>query len=343
MRLNRYVDAYRLGQLSNIVGKGPVLILTHDNPDPDALASGKALSVFLQQEWNIPSYLAYSGFVGRAENRAMLQHLTPEWTHHENLPDLDQYSAIALVDTQPSAGNNRLIESEKPLIVFDHHQPMRDAPRHAGFSDVRVDFGSTVTLIYQYLDAVNIVPDKILATAMFYGLTADTLNMSRGVSEADKVAYMDLIGLVDRDRLVMIEQARRPVEYFQAYARGLQAARISGKAVTAWLGETHRPDMTADLADSLVRLIGVTSVMVIGQFAGMLNVALRTESYELDAGELIQKIVPPLGRAGGHGMIAGGQIYLEGRDPLGVVDTLVQNYLTIMGESTKSERLLDSI
>ena len=84
---NNSLDQNRLAQLRTTAGSGPVLILTHDNPDPDALASGKAFATLLKSAWNIPSRLLYSGLVQRAENRAMLNLLTPEW-EHSNVPPL---------------------------------------------------------------------------------------------------------------------------------------------------------------------------------------------------------------------------------------------------------------
>ena len=45
------INASRLGQLKNYSGGGPVLVLTHDNPDPDSLASGMALRELLRASW----------------------------------------------------------------------------------------------------------------------------------------------------------------------------------------------------------------------------------------------------------------------------------------------------
>ena len=102
------VSQARLLELRKAAGPGPVLIMTHDNPDPDGLASGKALAVLLESAWQIPYHMVYSGLIARSENIAMLRLLTPEWEHVDTLEDLDKFSALALVDTQPTAGNNSL-------------------------------------------------------------------------------------------------------------------------------------------------------------------------------------------------------------------------------------------
>jgi nanoRNase/pAp phosphatase (c-di-AMP/oligoRNAs hydrolase) len=129
------IDASHLEQLRIAAGDGPVLILTHDNPDPDALASGKALSTLLKA-WKVDSRMIYSGLVARAENRAMLERLTPEWQHSRRVSKFDRYSAVALVDTQPGAGNNRLPIDHMPQIVIDHHRPPRETIAPVPYADV---------------------------------------------------------------------------------------------------------------------------------------------------------------------------------------------------------------
>jgi len=89
------------------------------------LASGKGLAYLLKTLWNISSDLVYSGLVARAENRMVLNLLTPEWRQAEGVPDIQSYSGIAMVDSQPTAGNNRLPENITPQIVIDHHTPIR--------------------------------------------------------------------------------------------------------------------------------------------------------------------------------------------------------------------------
>ena len=49
------------------------LVLTHDNPDPDAVASACGLSFLLEHGAHVHAQAAYGGIIGRAENKALLK------------------------------------------------------------------------------------------------------------------------------------------------------------------------------------------------------------------------------------------------------------------------------
>jgi nanoRNase/pAp phosphatase (c-di-AMP/oligoRNAs hydrolase) len=327
------IDQKRLEKLRSVAGKGPVLILTHDNPDPDALASGKAFATLLKEAWNIPSRLVYSGLVARAENHAMLNRLTPEWEFSENLPDLKEYSAVAQVDTQPGAGNNRLDTVQPNHIVIDHHYPVRGTIDAVPYADVRTEIGSTVTMLYQYLVAAEVHPSPLLATAMFYGIKTDTRSLSRGDSPADEVAFVELLHHLDQQELSNVELASLSREYFRAFNRGLHATRIYGQAAVTRLGSMEQPDFAAEMADILIRLQGVQAALCLGQHRDTLQISLRTEPMGQDAGLIIQKVVVPLGKAGGHGTMAGGQVSLVGKEIEPLIADIEHRFLAVMGET----------
>ena len=334
------IDQNHLTKLRTAAGPGPVLILTHDNPDPDALASGAALSTLLKEAWGIPTRLFYTGLVARVENRAVLNYLTPAWKHAITLTDLEKYSALALVDTQPGAGNNSLPTSHSAHIVIDHHHPYREALKLVPHADVRPEVGATVTMLYQYLKAAGIVPDSALATAMFYGLKIDTRGLSRGASPEDEEIYIELLSLIDRRELIRVEQAGLPQEYFRAFSKGLLAARVYDQTIVAYLGLMHRPDLAAEMADLLIRLDSACAVLCLGTHDQLLHLSLRTEPMGQDAGLLIQKIIIPPGKAGGHGTMAGGQVPLADQKIDRLVRKIERRLLNAMGETEKHEPLL---
>jgi nanoRNase/pAp phosphatase (c-di-AMP/oligoRNAs hydrolase) len=327
------IDQTHLENLRTTAGNGPVLILTHDNPDPDGLASGKALATLLKEAWGIPSRLMYSGLVARAENHVMLDRLTPEWEQAKTLPDLGQYTAVAQIDTQPGAGNNCLDTIHPSHIVMDHHYPVRDATRAVSYADVRTDIGSTVTILYQYLEAAGIQPDPFLATAMYYGLKTDTRSLSRGDSVADDVAFMQLTHQLDQQELSKVEVAALSLEYFRAFSYGLHATRLFGKAIISRLGSIEQPDFAAEMADILIRLKGAQAALCMGQYRDTLHISLRTGAPEKDAGTIIQQVVTSPGSAGGHGTMAGGQFPLLGIDLEALLAEIERRFLSVLGES----------
>jgi nanoRNase/pAp phosphatase (c-di-AMP/oligoRNAs hydrolase) len=330
----------QLARLAAAAGEGPVLIMTHDNPDPDALASGKALAYLLQDALGISSRLVYCGVVERAENAVMLNLVTPEWQQQTPPLPFGTYSTVALVDTQPGAGNNGLPVEITPGIVIDHHLPRRQGLASVPFVDVRPEIGATVSLVFQYLEAAGLEPDPALATAMFYGLKTDTRGLSRGASHLDETIYLKLLNRLDRQSLRQIEQAGLSRDYFRAFSHGLRAARVYGHSVFAFLGEMSRPDLAAELSDLLIRLEDSEAALCLGHHGGMLYISLRTRRHLTDAGELIQTLVPPPGMAGGHGGMAGGQLPITGGSIEMLVNDVRKRFLAVQGESGEGTPLV---
>jgi len=323
------------------LGSGPVMILTHSNPDPDALASGAGLAYLIGEIWGIKVQLAYSGLVGRSENKAMMELLTPGWQHLDTIVDLYTYACYVLVDTQPGTGNNILPNHISPCAVIDHH-PVRTNLDCIPFVDIRTNCGATSSIVYLYLEMAGCTLDANLATALFYGIQTDTQSLSRSGSSVDRDVYFMLLGLIDQDRLARVLQAGVPREYYQSFYDGLRSSRVYKSAVVSFLGSIDRPDFPAELADFLIRLEGIQAVLCLGHHAGVLFISLRTKADGVDAGMLVQKIVEPLGTAGGHGNYAGGQITLDGKKAEDLAEIVRQKFLVFLGEPDKGEDLLSS-
>jgi nanoRNase/pAp phosphatase (c-di-AMP/oligoRNAs hydrolase) len=301
-----------LERLLKGIMRDPLLILAHNNPDPDTLASCAALQFLLRKWLGVSSKLGYGGVVTRAENKAMIQRLRLPFVRLTGI-ERSQYFGIALLDAQPGTGNNLLLSRDEPaLIVIDHH-PLRPAGTKAAFRDVRPQYGSTSTILTEYLAAVSLTPSRSLANALFYGIKSDTNDLIRGASDADFKAYRYLAPLTNPRVLGHIEKPALKAAHFEAYHKGLSNAVIYRDVVVCDLGPIVEESIIPVLADDLLRIEGVYWSLVMGRQDNMILISVRSTSRKYKAGTILRRLVGSTGSAGGHGEAAGGQIPLTER------------------------------
>ena len=292
--------------LEFVRGKGKVLIVAHDNPDPDSLAAAFALRHMLEVNANIDATIAFGGIIGRGENRAMVKELEIKTVQFEDL-DLDQYKVVCMVDTQPGTGNNSFPSDRDVHIVIDHH-PLRDRTRKCKLYDVREGYGAAATILYEYLLGQEVYVGTKLATILFYAIKSETQDLGREWTEYDRAAYLNLLQLSNNRILYNIAHAQVPREYFSSYNRAIENARLYGSVMVFNLYEIDNPDVVAEMAYLLLRMEGIDVVLGMGRYKGKAVLSLRISSHDILAGPLLRSVVGDLGTAGGHGMTAGAQI-----------------------------------
>ncbi len=250
----------RYGALAELVRdpdrSGRWLVLTHDNPDPDAIASAAILGKILRNGFQQKVTLAYGGIVGRSENRELVRILGVKFSHVRHL-NLKVYQRFALVDAQPFTGNNQLPEGVLPDLVFDHHPerlPVEDVP----FADIRPAYGATATILAEYLDVSGLPLPRSLATAVVYAIRSETQEFGREYSKADKAVYDRLLTETDRRALARIQNARLPLSYFRNLHEALENMETVDTLVVSHLGRVEQPDIVPEIADLFLRMEGKT-------------------------------------------------------------------------------------
>jgi len=302
-RLVQYARGHRKG-----------LILTHDNPDPDSLASAVALAHIIERMAGVEAVVAYGGIVGRAENRALIRVLKLAVVPIARVV-FEDHDLICMVDTQPEQGNHSLPARHFPDVVIDHH-PERPETRLAPVADVGGEIGATSTLIVEYFRASGLPMPAQIATALYYGIKADTRDLGRQTTPADVDAYLWLFPMVDKEALAAIEHPKLPVEYFQLYHTAIERALLYDHAVVCDLGEIYAPDMVAEVAERFLFLEDVKWSLAFGEYEDQLYFSLRTSDRRMNAGRLIREVIEEKGgSAGGHGSMAGARIPLRGLAP----------------------------
>ena len=305
------------------------LILTHNDPDPDALAAAVGLQFLLRKTAKLHSRVRYGGIVGRPENKALLGILKPRPRPLPRRAKIDPGSVV-LVDCQPGFGNNPIAAGERVAAVFDHHGASEE-PWEARLPVLRSDLGATATIVTLWLMEERIQPTAALATGLFYGIKTDTLGLARGASQDDVNAFLFLQRRLDAEALAEIESAPVGREYFGFLHAAARNALIRGGIVTCDLGNVDRPDLPAEMADLLGRLDEAKWTIVVGEFRRCLYLAVRTRLRRGRAGRLAASVVGSRGMAGGHGSIAGGQIPLKRGSGEALAREILQGFVDALG------------
>src|SRR4051812_11676229 len=234
-----------------------VLILLHNDPDPDALASGLALRNLLRRTKTTAIIGAIQG-VTRPENLRMANMLD---IHVEQVTagSLQEFERIATVDVQPHYFGGLLNRAD---LVIDHHP---EQPGYSAvFKDIRADYGSTSTILTEHLRAIDVNISERTATAMLYAIKSDTLFFARHTNRVDLEAFTFLYPLADAALIRKMEGAEITLERLRFVTRASQSGILREQVFTAFLGEAPREDFIPYTADFFLQLEDVKWTILAG-------------------------------------------------------------------------------
>src|SRR6266446_1411138 len=197
-----------------------LLILLQDDPDPDAIASALALRTLVGRN-RTGAPICTFGTITRPENLAMCKILEID-VEPITTKEMHAFDRVAMVDVQPSFLEERFVNVD---LVIDHH-PIEE-PVRADIRDVRPSYGATSTILVEYLRAADVKISQRLATALLYGIKADTLGLERGGTKADLEVFTYLYLLANHNALRRIERPALGEAALDTLATGLAKRRIT--------------------------------------------------------------------------------------------------------------------
>jgi nanoRNase/pAp phosphatase (c-di-AMP/oligoRNAs hydrolase) len=250
--------------------------------------------------------IAFSGMIGRSENIAMAKELEIPLTPL-CVVNLEEFKVVCMLDTQPGTGNNSLPPGTKVDVVIDHH-PIREDSKACRWVDIRPDYGVTATILYEYLIAQDIYISTIMATSLFYAIKSETQDLGREANQPDRDAYLRLFPLTNKLLLYGITHPKLPVEHFLTIHNALEHTSIYHNVLVVNLATIIFPEVVSEIADYLLRLEGIETVLSMGHYNDKVILSIRTINHDINAGEIIKVLVTGKGTAGGHGMTAGGKL-----------------------------------
>ncbi|WP_227130990.1 DHH family phosphoesterase [Halorubellus salinus] len=303
--------ASKLGEVLSAT-KDRVAILTHDSPDPDAIASAAALQA-IAESLGVDADICYLGDIGHQENRAFVNLLGIELLNWADVEDHDEYDTIALVD---HAKSGEAIDLDVDVLI-DHHEPEEEYD--AAFVDIRPAMSSTSTILTKYIQEFDMNVDEAVATALLYGIREETLDFKRDTTPADLTAAAYLYPFANHDLLEQVESPSMSPETLDVLAEAIQSREVQGSHLVSNAGFVRDRDALAQAAQHLLNLEGITTTAVFGIGEDRIYLAARSKDIRMNIGKMLSDAYGDIGEAAGHSTQASAEI------PLGIFTGIETN------------------
>ncbi|MFW5905330.1 MAG: DHH family phosphoesterase [archaeon] len=328
---------YKARQLADVVESTTtrIAIVTHDNPDPDSIASAAALQA-IANHLGAEADILYFGDIGHQENRAFVNLLEIELTPFDDV-DIDDYDTIALVD--PAKAGETHIDRDVDIVV-DHYEPESDFD--AEFVDVRPNVSATSTILTKYIQEFDLSVNEAVATALLYGIRAETLDFRRDTTPADLTAAAYLYPFANHDTLEQVESPNMSPETLDVLAGAIVNREVQGSHLVSTAGFINSRDALTQAAQQLLNLEGITTTAVFGIIEDTIYLAARSKDIRLNIGNVLQDAFGDIGEAAGHSTQASAEI------PLGIftgIETNEKNRDTLLSltEEAVTRKLFEAM
>ncbi|WP_254534500.1 DHH family phosphoesterase [Halomarina litorea] len=313
---------FKTGKLAEVIdGTGTRLaILTSPSPSPDSIASAVALQAIARSR-DVEADIVYEGEIGIQENRAFVNLLGIDLLSRSDV-ELDQYDTIALVDHSQAAEAT----VDRPVDVYiDHAEP--EIEYDARFEDIRPNIASSSTILTKYIQEFDIKLSEQVATALLYGIRAETLDFKRDTTPADLTAAAYLYPFVNHDTLEQVESPSMSPETLDVLAEAIRNREVQGSHLVSNAGFVRDRDALAQAAQHLLNLEGITTTAVFAITEDTIYLAARSKDIRMNIGGVLEDAFGDIGEAKGHSTDATVEI------PLGIftgIETNEENRDTLL-------------
>ncbi len=286
-----------------------IVIQCHDNPDADALASGWALYCYFAGRGKSVR-LIYSGKLKIQKSNLVLMverlAIPIEYVEPETKLHLDEKNGLLITtDCQYGAGNVTRLQAPLAAII-DHHQvEITDVL----LREIRSGYGSCSTVVWSMMKEAgfSFAGKKLLGTALYYGLFADTNQFS------------ELHNPVDMDMRDDVECYHNLINLFKNSNLSLKELEIAGIALIRYiLNDEHHyaiikaqpcdPNVLGLISDLVLQVDAILICVVYNEMENGFKLSVRSCDREAHANELAAFLTKEIGSGGGHIEKAGGFI-----------------------------------
>lgn len=290
-------------------------VCSHDNPDPDSIGSCLGMEHILKFLGVEDVRIVYCGEISHPQNRAMINVLQARITKWEDITRGEGDRAGRLLSDAEyvfidcASGQKNMSIKQTPTIVADHHK----ISTNKDILYIHDEVGACSTLIFDLALSITRViegepeseeheqcfdPDeegsKELATALAIGIKTDTLDFLAETTTPDDFNAFRVLG-----RHLSDEKFSRIVNYeFPPYVLDYEQIAWENKKTEyqphfitglGYVGGT-KSDCIPAIADKMMRLQGVQTVVVYGIVDDSIRASVRTSSASLDCQTLCDEV-----------------------------------------------------
>jgi nanoRNase/pAp phosphatase (c-di-AMP/oligoRNAs hydrolase) len=280
-------------------------VLITIDPDPDAIGSALALKRLLWRKVQSTT-IGIIRPIRRLNNLTMVRLLKLPLVQLKK-GKIEPFDKYVLVDGQPH--HNELFSGFSYTCVIDHH-PL-NTPVEGSCVDVRPEYGSTSTILTEYLLAAKIKPSQTLATTLLYGIKTDTRSFERHTIVEDIEAFRYLFPLTNHNVLRKIEISDLSLRDLKYFHKAVERKHVVRDRIFAHLDEVSSADILVEIAEFFLKIHDISWSIISGIYAGNLIIVVRNDGYRKDAGKIMRRAFGAIGCAGGHHAMARAEIPME--------------------------------
>jgi len=261
-----------------------ILILTHINPDGDAIGSLLGAWHALQAIGKQVVPLASSPLPGYTKWLPGAEHIQ---VYEPGMP-FPEVDLVMMVDTATLTRVGRIYDDHAqailnlPIVIVDHHIT-NDAA--ATVNLITPDAAATCELLYDLFRAIGIAITPAIATCLLLGLTTDTQSFQTSATTADSLRVAaDLLELgADQNRIVHEVYYALPASSAELIAQAMIEMRREGpiawtRITQAMMRETGAEDEAVDEVVRMMQRIAGVQVLVMfkERQGGTTKISLRS-------------------------------------------------------------------
>lgn len=320
-----------------------VLVVGHENSDPDAVCSAYAFSVLARR---INRKLAVTFTSPEGVSKLSKQILNSVPLQVVDRPELSTVDLVITVDTntlqQLGEFKEPVLNSMKPLVMIDHHAPHPENAKTATLVLCDEKATSTCEMVLDMYEKFDVPLSREVSQALLIGLIVETGHMSIATSRTFKSAWSLIKAGADPEAAFAI--TRSAMDESERIARIRSAQRVRLEHVGRWLvGLSEVGSFHASAARALISL-GAHLAVVAGKRNDELTLSFRStrEFVEETKMHLGSDLAAPLGTkmrgmGGGHATAAGANVKGEVNEALKLALTIVKEFVSRSPNSNTNE------